>query len=153
MLQRIQTVYLLIVALLTAATVFFPLAVFQIEGELYVLDVFGLCPLANPEALLYPAWGLFVLTAIISLLSIAAIVLFKKRMLQIRFCIFNAIIMLGFYVFFAFTVYQLKQQHEVALDSLKIALSFPLISLILDYLAIRSIGADEVLVRSLDRLR
>ena len=29
----------------------------------------------------------------------------------------------------------------------------PVIALILDYLAIRNIGADEALVRSLDRLR
>ena len=35
----------------------------------------------------------------------------------------------------------------------KIALTFPFISLILNYLAIRNIGADEALVRSLDRLR
>ena len=37
--------------------------------------------------------------------------------------------------------------------SFKFALSFPLVSLILNYLAIRNIGADEALVRSLDRLR
>ena len=37
--------------------------------------------------------------------------------------------------------------------SVKFGLAFPLINLILDYLAIRNIGADEALVRSLDRLR
>ena len=42
---------------------------------------------------------------------------------------------------------------EGASVSVKIALSFPLVNLILDYLAIRNIGADEALVRSLDRLR
>ena len=41
---------------------------------------------------------------------------------------------------------------DIALN-VKIALSFPIIALILDYLAIRNIGADEALVRSLDRLR
>ena len=42
---------------------------------------------------------------------------------------------------------------EGASVSVKIALSFPLVNLILDYLAIRNIGADEALVRSLDSLR
>ena len=47
----------------------------------------------------------------------------------------------------------LKDQLAGAALSVKIALSFPIIALILDYLAIRNIGADEALVRSLDRLR
>jgi hypothetical protein len=47
----------------------------------------------------------------------------------------------------------MKQEINDLSVSVKIALSFPLINLILDYLAIRNIGADEVLVRSMERLR
>ncbi|MDD2416431.1 MAG: DUF4293 family protein [Parabacteroides sp.] len=36
---------------------------------------------------------------------------------------------------------------------MEFALSFPLVNLILTYLAVRNIGADEALVRSLERLR
>ena len=77
----------------------------------------------------------------------------RKRILQIRLCVFNALLILGFYGFFAFLIYSLKGDMEGASVSVKIALSFPLVNLILDYLAIRNIGADEALVRSLDRLR
>ena len=150
MLQRIQTVYLLIIVALTVATLFLPLAVLQQGDALFSFDASGLSTMIGEPELLYPAWGLFALTAIIALVTIF---LYKKRILQIRLCVFNALLILGFYGFFAFLIYSLKGDMEGASVSVKIALSFPLVNLILDYLAIRNIGADEALVRSLDRLR
>ena len=131
MLQRIQTVYLLIIVALTIAILFLPLAVLQSGDQLFTFDA----------------------TGISTMLALLTIFLFKKRILQIRICVFNAILMLGFYGLFAFFYWDLGNQKEIFSLSLKIAFSFPLISLILDYLAIRNIGADEALVRSLDRLR
>ena len=153
MLQRIQTVYLLIIVALTVATLFLPLAVLQQGDALFSFDSSGLSTMIGEPELLYPAWGLFALTAIIAIIALVTIFLYKKRILQIRLCVFNALLILGFYGFFAFLIYSLKGDMEGASVSVKIALSFPLVNLILDYLAIRNIGADEALVRSLDRLR
>jgi hypothetical protein len=151
MLQRIQTVYLLIIAALAALLLFMPLSVLQTGDGLYTFDAFGVNDVATSE-IVYPAWGLFVLAALMSLLALVTIFLYKKRMLQIRLCLFNAVLMLGFYAFFAYLIVVIKQQLEISV-SVRIALSFPVICLILDYLAIRNIGADETLVRSLERLR
>ena len=117
MIQRIQTVYLLIVAALNLLVVFMPLATVQFDGIFYSFDASGMSTMTSPEALVYPTWALMALSALISLLALVTIFLFRRRMLQIRLC------------------------------------TFPLISLILNWLAIRAIGADEMLVRSLDRLR
>jgi hypothetical protein len=156
MLQRVQTVYLFVIAALMVAVVFFPLATLQSGDTLYSLDVFGVSTTSATPDIVYSLWGLFVLAAIIALLSTFTIFLYKKRILQIRICIFNAIVLIGFYAYFAFSFYLLKQQ-EWGGDPLslhvKIPLSFPFISLVLDYLAIRNIGADEVMIRSLERLR
>lgn len=152
MLQRIQTVYLLIIAVLAALLLFMPLAVLQTGNDFYTFDIYGVKPIASSE-IVYSTWGLFVLTALISLLALITIFLYKKRMLQIRLCIFNAILMLGFYGFFVYLIIVMKQQLDDVSISVRIALSFPVICLILDYLAIRNIGADETLVRSLERLR
>jgi hypothetical protein len=146
MLQRIQTVYLLLIALLMAGMIFLPLAVLQAGETLYALNVFGVRNV-------FPAWGLFAIATIVALLSAGNIFLFRKRVLQIRICVFNAILLLGFYGYFAFVVCMLKNQADGLSFSVKLALAFPLVSLILDYLAIRGIGADEVLLRSLNRLR
>lgn len=153
MLQRIQTVYLLIIAALAIAMLFLPLAVLQSDGQLLKFDATGISTMTAQPELIYPTWGLFALTAVVALLALVTIFLFKKRILQIRLCVFNAVLMLGIYGMFAFLVWTFKGDLKNVQMTLKIALSFPVISLILDYLAIRNIGADEALVRSLDRLR
>ena len=153
MLQRIQTVYLLIIVALTVALLFLPLAVLQSGDQLFTFDASGLSTMTEQPELIYPTWGLFALVVIVSLLAFVTIFLFKNRILQIRLCIFNAILMFGIYGLFAFFTWIMKGQLETASMSFKFALSFPLVSLILDYLAIRNIGADEALVRSLDRFR
>ncbi len=154
MIQRIQTVYLLIIVALMIATLFLPLTVLQAGESLFSFDASGISTmLTDQPELLYPTWGLFALTAIIALISLVTIFLYRKRILQIRLCIFNAILMLGFYGLYAFYVWTVsKDLGDVDITG-KIALTFPFISLILNYLAIRNIGADEALVRSLDRLR
>lgn len=154
MIQRIQTVYLLIIVALMIATLFLPLTVLQVGESLCSFDASGISTmLTDQPELLYPTWGLFALTAIIALISLITIFLYRKRILQIRLCIFNAILMLGFYGLYAFYVWTVsKDLGDVDITG-KIALTFPFISLILNYLAIRNIGTDEALVRSLDRLR
>ena len=141
------------IKLILLVGLFLPLAVLQSGDQLFTFDATGISTMAAQPELIYPTWGLFALTIVISLLALLTIFLFKKRILQIRICVFNAILMLGFYGLFAFFYWDLGNQKEIFSLSLKIAFSFPLISLILDYLAIRNIGADEALVRSLDRLR
>ena len=101
----------------------------------------------------YKWWGLFALTAIIALVAMVTIFLYKNRILQIRLCVFNALLMIGFYAYVAFLVWRWQGEVPEMQWQLKLGLAFPVIALILDYLAIRNIGADEALVRSLDRLR
>ena len=153
MLQRIQTVYLLLIVALTIATLFFPLAVLQAGNDLFSFDASGVSTLMGEPELIYPTWGLFALAAIIAIVALVTIFLFKRRILQIRLCVFNALLMIGFYGFFAYLAYNFTSSFAEMSLQVKFGLAFPLINLILDYLAIRNIGADEALVRSLDRLR
>lgn len=153
MLQRIQTVYLLLIVALTIATLFFPLAVLQAGNDLFSFDASGVSTLMGEAELIYPTWGLFALVAVIAIMALVTIFLFKRRILQIRLCVFNALLMVGFYGFFAYLAYSFTSSFAEMSLQVKFGLAFPLINLILDYLAIRNIGADEALVRSLDRLR
>jgi hypothetical protein len=152
MLQRIQTVYLLVITALAITILFLPLAVVQSAGITYTFDVLGLHTATTPPELTYPTWALFALPIVSALLAILTVFLYKNRMLQIRLCIFNAILFVGFYGVFAFFLWNLSAQSGFHFN-VRPALAFPLINLILDYLAIRNIGADEMLVRSLNRLR
>ena len=78
MLQRIQTVYLLIIVALTVATLFLPLAVLQQGDALFSFDASGLSTMIGEPELLYPAWGLFALTAIIAIIALVTIFLYKN---------------------------------------------------------------------------
>ena len=154
MIQRIQAVYLLLVVVLLVATLFMPLLTLQIGQEFFSMDASGVSSLVNQEAAaLGTTWGLFALTAIIALVAMVTIFLYKNRILQIRLCVFNALLMIGFYAYVAFLVWRWQGEVPEMQWQLKLGLAFPVIALILDYLAIRNIGADEALVRSLDRLR
>jgi hypothetical protein len=155
MIQRVQTVYLLIVAGLFIALMFLPMAVLQSGEQLYSFEVSGLTTVTNPSELVYPTWSLMAIVAIIVLLSIVIIFLYKKRILQMRMCVYNALLMIGFCVLSGFYVWRFSQSPELPGMQLNIRFwaAFPIISFILNYLAIRNIGADEALVRSLERLR
>ncbi len=154
MIQRIQTVYLLIVAGLFIALMFLPLAVLQ-TNTLYMFDVTGVSTMTQPSELIYPTWALLAIAGIIILLAFATIFMYKKRVLQMRMCVFNILLMIGFCALFGFYIWQISNAPELSgiTISLRIWASFPIIAMILTYLAIRNIGADEALVRSLERLR
>ena len=155
MIQRIQTLYLLGVAGLFIALLFLPPAIIRSGNNLFTFQVSGLQTVTDPVKLVYPTWSLMVLAAIIVLFSFLIIFSYKKRVLQMRMCVFNAFLMIGFCLLFGFYLWVFSQLPE--LPNMKIHFriwaSFPFISLILNYLAIRNIGTDEAMIRSLERLR
>jgi hypothetical protein len=143
------------VAGLFIALMFLPVAMLQSGDRLYSFDVSGLNTVAQQPELLYPTWSLMALAAIIIILSFVIIFTYKKRILQIRMCIYNALLMIGFCALFGFYLWQFGKLPELPDMKINIRIwaAFPFVALILNYLAIRNIGADETLVRSLERLR
>ena len=87
---------------------FLPLAIVQSGDQVFTFDVTGIRSMGEQSELVYPFWGLFALAAIISLLALVTVFLYKKRILQIRLCVFNAILMVCFYGLFLFFWYDLK---------------------------------------------
>jgi glucan phosphoethanolaminetransferase (alkaline phosphatase superfamily) len=155
MIQRIQTVYLLIVSGLFTALLFLPLAIISSGALTYSFEVDGLKTTTTSAEMAYSTWSLFALAALIALLSIVIIFSYKKRIRQLRICVFNTFLIIGFCALVAFYLWQFKNSPD--LPDCKVFLrfwtAFPLVALIFNYLAIRNIGADEAMIRSLERLR
>ncbi len=143
MIQRIQTIYLLLISVLIGQLFLFPPVIFYKEAEVIALSIGK----TEPEVL-----PLTILFGLIVLISFITIFLFKKRILQIRLTIFNTVLMLGSVGLLTYIVYQFAEADSYLVE-FKIFCSFPLITIILAYLTIRAIGKDEALVRSLDRIR
>ena len=103
--------------------------------------------------LMFSTWGLFVIGVIATVLALATVFLYKNRILQIRVSVFNVVVMLCFYAYLGFLSWKINPESGLVFDKIGIGIIMPIISIILTYLAIRNIGADEALVRSLNRLR
>ncbi|NDV64356.1 DUF4293 domain-containing protein [Bacteroides sp. 224] len=149
MIQRIQTVYLLLVVALLVASVCLPFGAF-VDREMvtYEFTAFGV---KSPDGF-YSTWGLFSLLLLSTIIAFATILLFKNRVLQLRMCIFNTVVLVGYYIAFLVFLFSIKSDLD-AIYQMNWALSLPLVAIIFNYLAIRAIGKDEVLVKAADRLR
>ena len=152
MIQRIQTLYLLAVAALMAAAVFTPLAYFAAGVEEYKLFAFALKSATAEYSTIYMG----VIVALAAIVPLVNIFLYKNRLLQIRLCAVELVLLVGSAVFMAlyyFLSNRMFSQLEFSAHGMHIAILFPIIAIILDYLALRAIFKDEMLVKSLDRIR
>ena len=147
MIQRIQTVFLLVAELLVALLFFLKFADLSVNEELYTFTVNGIF---NDDTMVFNGLPIMIFIGLILFLHLVIILMYKKRVLQIRMLVFTIILLLGLFGMFFYFTYAGFTGAQVAF---KVPVAFPVIAVILDYLAIRAIGKDEALVRSLDRIR
>lgn len=149
MIQRIQSVYLLVITILMVVCLCNPVGSI-ISGTHEISSFTNLCITAADGSKDYAPWALFAILMVVALLSFVTIFLFKKRMLQIRLAIFNGVMLIGYYLTLVSFIFMLA---EDASFTPSWVICLPLVALILNWLAIRAIGADEALVKAYDRLR
>ena len=125
--QRIQTLYLILATGLVAALFFCTKA-----GDITYTEY----------------WPYAILLIVIAFLQVMATTTWKHRIFQMRTASLAAIILIGLQAWLVvdfITTHNDRVFHVTAV--------FPVVAAILDFLAARSILADEMLVRSADRLR
>ena len=153
MIQRIQTLYLLLVAVLMSLTLFLPLATIVSGADEIVVKAFSVdISSVGFDAPLPIYMG--VLLSVATLLPLITIFLYKRRLAQIRLCVSEIVLLVGAAAFVALYCYRLC---DILTDYLIFTLGFaalmPVVAIIPVALAIRAIAKDEALVRSLDRIR
>lgn len=154
MIQRIQTLYLLVVTVLMTLTLLLPIATFTgANGEVYTLTAFSLVGAVESQSTIWMG----IVIAIATLVPFVTIFLFKRRLLQLRLCAVEIVLLVGVVAFIV--LYYLLSSAN-ALESVGVehrqfswAAIMPLLSIVLVVLAARAIFKDEALVRSLDRIR
>lgn len=128
MIQRIQTLYLLVCFVLTAVCMYFE---FTTDNH---------------------PWALTAIMGLTGVLEFMAIFLYRRRALQMRVCTFCIILLVGWYMAMVAFAY-IQGEGLVGEYRPQVWAAIPAINAILLYLAFRGILHDEILVRSLDRLR
>ncbi|BAX78507.1 DUF4293 domain-containing protein [Labilibaculum antarcticum] len=153
MIQRMQSLYLLWSFILIEIMFFFPLAeLVDASGTVYEFLYRGIPALQEGEPAVCNAFPVAILLGIIGLISFVTIFLFKKRMLQVRLTVFNMICMIGAMGLIYYSISSEATELN-AITTYSLINAFPLVALVLSYLAIREIGKDEALIRSMDRIR
>ncbi len=154
MIQRIQTLYLLLVAALMAVALFAPLGWFAGDGNEFVLRALGI-ENAGGQVELSTRY-LAVLAVLATALPVVTIFLFRRRMLQLRLCAVEMVLLLGTALMegiYYFLGCRLFAQTQIHAQALRPAIFLPLVCLPLAFLAARAILRDEALVRAADRIR
>lgn len=145
----------MLVVIVTTVTFFSPFAGLQNaeQAAIYEMSYRGLFEMnTSGDIRLANIWTLTALMAIVPLISLITVFLFKKRLLQIRLIISNIILMAGFYGLMFIYLWQYGKALDASLY-LEIPAAFPLVGIILSIMAIRAIAKDEALVKSLNRIR
>jgi len=143
MIQRIQSIYLLIASLVSGGLVF----VFNLWSNLKE-QIFALDLLMRESFLLKVIPLLFLLSAVVSFLDIF---LFKNRKLQ--FVIGRLIILINLFLLGLLIYVSLTLPGEISISKKGIGMFLPILVVLLIVLANKAIKKDEDLVKSVDRLR
>ncbi len=144
MIQRIQTIYLFIAAIISGGLTF----VFSLWTNTKKILFFAKDAFASDDLLIKLIPILFVISALLSLITIF---LFKNRKLQFvlgRLNILTNLFLLGLLIY-----QSLNLSGETVVSEKGIGLVLPIIVIFLLAIANKAIKKDEDLVKSVDRLR
>jgi hypothetical protein len=154
MIQRIQSIYLLLAAIVVGLLFFFPIADFVNDaGKFYLFRYRGLYEvIEGKEKLVTLTIPLALLLMVNMVLPLINLFLYKKRSFQMKLCIFSIILLfssvglIAYYAAASFTNINANVNY-------KVVASMPIIALILNVMAYSAIKKDEKLIKSIDRIR
>ena len=152
MIQRIQSVWLLLASITIFLLLAIPVASSVEGGKEFWIQATGMFQQENgvttQEANFTP---LIISIIAVGLMCIAVIFNFKKRSLQKRLCfvLIAMVVLLSFWIF----TYVQKIPGGLAHVTYNAGIALPILAIVFCALAVRGITKDEQLLRSADRLR
>jgi hypothetical protein len=155
MLQRIQSIWLLLASLSIYALFFFPLVHnVYVDGKALTIMVTGVFQDMNGQMSHTQFFaGLTIATAIIGLIPLVIIFLYKNRKQQVALCYSAMLVIVGLSFWMSQCVKPVMGDTKIDAHNWGIGLLLSSASMIFLVMAIRNIQRDEKLVKSADRLR
>lgn len=154
MIQRIQSVYLLIAAICSVVCLSLPVGRYVSDGLLSATMYNLWIVSADASGRSFASAPLFVILLLSAALQVYTIFMYGNRKLQMRLCSFSALLVVGWYIVYA-VMSMLYGGDAAAKAEFSPAISgaLPAVSVILTVMARMAIRADERLVRAADRIR
>lgn len=156
MIQRIQSVYLVLVFIIIAVLSFLPLVLFHTEDQIFIMNLFRF---EGVESFSFASslpniWPIAILAALMGILAGVSIFRYKNRSQQLKLNMLNMLVNFGLLIsifLYADTVAQLPEVTDKL--SYDLGAYFPIVTVVLLILANRNIRKDEKMVKAADRLR
>lgn len=151
MIQRKQSVYLLVAVIVLICALCLPLGYFVGADQ---VDVLAFKPLGviQADGSLLSTWGVFSLLLLSAVVSFCTIFLFRNRRLQMRMIVFNVVLLVAYFFVLLLFISTLKSDLNSSFQ-LNWALCLPVVAIILNWLAFGAIRQDDQLVKAADRIR
>ncbi len=155
MIQRIQSVYLLLASLVIFALFLFPMVHnVYVAGVPSTIKVTGVYQDVNgAQAHTESFIALIAATAVVAILPLILIFLYKNRKQQVIWCYGYIVVIFGYSFWMAETMKSYTGGVSLNTNNFGIGALLSSISIILVLLAAKAIQRDEKLVKSADRLR
>jgi len=152
MIQRIQSIFLFASLCFLVPVFFAPIAELIYEtGEILTFNFTGFFTYdAGVTSYISNQYSIMLFGILICALNLIIIFLYKHRVLQLRLCIYNILLLIGLMGVALFVLFSIQNVHSVVFN---LPAVFPVISIILHCLAFRGIRKDELMVMALNRLR
>jgi len=158
MIQRIQSLFLLLVALLGIVFSFTPIIELIDYENFFTMNAYYVfITEENSHEIVFKNMGVGVLAGIITLLATYIIFLYTNRGLQLKLSklilLLLTLKLVAIFIYSEAATSRITTNEEHLLINYKIGIIIPILSLLFTYLAIHFIKKDDELVRSADRLR
>jgi hypothetical protein len=156
MIQRKQSIYLLLVTIMMSFLLIRPYAeIVLMDGKYLVfhsLEV-KMYTTANEISNYRYTIPLFLVVFAAGALSFVNIFFYNRRILQIRLCIINYFLLISMLVIMVIYYFTLRSEIENTRHVFRVAGVYPILGFVMNLLAYRAIQQDELLVSSYNRLR
>ena len=159
MIQRKQSLFLILAVIAYAVCLFLPIASVSASGMgadslVYNLGVVNGDSGDSGISVSSTCLPLFLLLAVSAVISLATVFLFKNRKLQMNLCSIASLFTGLWYVDYLLMVFSIIPIPEVeGATNFQFASCLPLVALILVLMARKGVSDDEKLVRAADRIR
>jgi len=152
MIQRIQSIFLFASLCFLVPLFFAPIAELIYEsGEILSFNFTGFYVTeSGVTSYIGKQYSIMLFGILICALNLMIIFMYKHRVLQLRLCIYNILFLIGLTGVGLFVLFSVQNVQTVVFN---LPAVFPVISVILHYLAFRGIRKDELMVLALSRLR
>lgn len=154
MIQRIQSIFLLLIATCMIVMIFLPNWRETSTTDTVTMDALSMVhSKAGTQASSRQVWYIAALAAVAAGMALFSLVSYKNRVLQMGLGAINALVMagvLGLIIYFTREAETIIPNHEGAFQA---GTYLPMAAMICNIIANRFIRRDEKLVRSADRMR